>query len=118
MIHFLYNLFGENTDRKNKLAFDIPLLSRANEITNSTQLVFGDDYAIGEHTELIFENVYDNHRYLAAKEVFGLDKLEKSDLVHFFGWLGVQNYFIAKTNTILTPTIDSYFQFLFTEKRR
>lgn len=117
LIYFLYNLFGENTDRKNKLAFDIPLLSRANEITNSTQLVFGNDYAIGEHTELIFENVYDNHRYLAAKEVFGLDELENSDLVHFFSWLGVQNYFIAKSNTISTPNTDSYIHFLFNEKK-
>jgi hypothetical protein len=117
LIHFLYNLFGENTERKNKLAFDIPLLSRANEITNSTQLVFGDDYALGQHTELIFENVYDNSRYLASKDVFGLNELENLDLVHFFSWLGVQNYFIAKTNTISTPTTDSYFQFLITEKK-
>jgi hypothetical protein len=117
LIHFLFNLFGENTERKNKLAFDIPLLSRANEITHSTQLVFGDDYALGQHTELIFENVYDNNSYLASKDVFGFNEFENSDLVHFFSWLGVQNYFIAKTNTISTPTTDSYFQFLFAYKK-
>ncbi|OYU82596.1 MAG: hypothetical protein CFE24_14740 [Flavobacterium sp. BFFFF2] len=117
LIHFLFNLFDENTERKNKLAFDIPLLSRANKITNSTQLIFGDDYASGQHTELIFENVYDNNRYLASKDDFGLNELDNSELVHFFSWLGVQNYFIAKTNTISTPTSDSYFQFLFNEKK-
>ncbi len=117
LIQFLFNVFGENTERKNKLAFDIPLLNRANQITNSSQLVFGDDYAIGQHTEFIFENVYDNSRYLASKDVFGFNEFENSDLAHFFSWLGVQNYFIAKTNTISTPTTDSYFQFLFTEKK-
>lgn len=117
LIHFLFNLFGENTGRKNKLAFDIPLLSRANQITNSTHLVFGDDYALGQHTELIFENVYDNNRYLASKDVFGFNEFENSDLAHFFSWLGVQNYFIAKTNAISTPITDSYFQFLFTDKK-
>lgn len=116
LIQFLFNVFGENTERKNKLAFDIPLLSRANQITNSSQLVFGDDYALGQHTELIFENVYDNRRYLASKDVFGFNEFENSDLAHFFSWLGVQNYFISKVDTISSPTTDSYFQFLFTEK--
>ena len=117
LIHFLFNLFEENTERKNKLAFDIPLLNRNNEITNSNQLVFGDDYAIVQHTELIFSNVYDENKYLASKEVFGLNELDNSDLVHFFSWLGVQNYFIAKTNTISTPATDNYFHFVFNEKK-
>jgi hypothetical protein len=116
LIQFLFNVFGENKERKNKLAFDIPLLNRANQITNSTQLVFGDDYTIGQHAELIFENVYDNSRYLASKDVFGFNEFENSDLIHFFSWLGVQNYFISKVYTISPPTTDSYFQFLFTEK--
>ncbi len=117
LLSFLLNIYSEKTDRKNKLAFDVPLLNRANQIVNSSQLIFGDDYTKGSLTELIFEGIYDDSKYLATNVILGVTKTDEIDVLGFFSWLGVQHYFISKEEILTTPTTDRYFHFLFYEKK-
>lgn len=114
---FLYSIYKEKKDRRNKLAFDVPLLDRDGRVVDSSKLIFGDDYETEQVTEFVFDGIYRKYHLLGSKELFGFNGVENQELLDFFTWLGVHKYFITKEVTILSPNTDSYFHFLFHEKR-
>lgn len=119
MVASLYSLYNNTTDRTS--VKNIPLLSRANELTSSDKLKFGDDFLPELYTETIFEGVYDDSHYLSNQLIRNLPAEEESkSLVNFFHWLGVNKLITidhVKDKSCNTGSELEYFNFLFDTKK-
>jgi hypothetical protein len=110
---FLFSIFAENRERRGKLPFSIPLLSRNKSLVNSDDLYFGREYQEGQLTEYLFDGIYNEDNYLAGNDIFELGFETEEECISFFTWLGVNKFIKFQRDEAEVTPPDRYQEFVF-----
>jgi hypothetical protein len=97
LVESLFSIYQVNPERRNSINLNIPLLNKNLDLCTANDLYIGEDYELGEVTSIIFNDIFNEHDYVAGNEFWELEEGGYEYLENFFSWLGVNR--LTKTNT-------------------
>lgn len=115
MISALYVNFKNIENRQEKLKISVPLVSKANQISNSDELYLSKSYPSGELTEVIYSDMLTEEDYVAAIDFWELVDDDHDSIESFFLWIGVNKYSrVTQINLSYNWPEQDYMDFVFT----
>ena len=113
MVKFLfYNYLNLDSDKTKLRDVNVQLLDKNKQIKKAQDLFLSKSYPSGKFIEYLFENIFDNSKFLIDIDYWKLDE-DKEKIEEFFIWLGVNKYTKFKQIEERKIDIDSYVEFVF-----
>ena len=94
-----HNFQQLNDDTKLPEAIRVPGITKNGKIQFVDELMFSNEYPIGQITETIFKNIYKPNDFIGSPDSIGLEFKEEYRVQEYLKWIGLNEYAIYQLVT-------------------
>ncbi|MDP3946531.1 MAG: DUF3883 domain-containing protein [Lutibacter sp.] len=103
-----HNFQQLNDETKLPEAIRVPGLTKNGKIKLVDELMFSDEYPIGQITETIFKGIYKPDDFISSPHNLGLDIQDEYKVQEYLKWIGVNEYAIYQLITDEEEDLNKY----------